>query len=168
MAERTSEADQRIGADAADAEKTRRAGDRPAAGAMAGSDGAPAVGKAAASGETKQLTCVTCPKGCSITVAVEDGAIASVEGAGCRRGEKYARAEATNPQRTVTASLCVPGCLEPLSVRTAEPVPKARMADVVRAISQLAPQLPIEMDQVVCPDVAGTGVAVVATKRLPA
>lgn len=117
--------------------------------------------------ETKQLTCIICPKGCSISVVIEGDAVGSIAGAGCRRGEKYARAEATNPVRTVTASVCVPGCLEPLSVRTAEPVPKARMADVVRAIAKLAPQLPIEMDQVVCSDVAGTGVDVVATKRLP-
>jgi len=36
--------------------------------------------------ETKNMTCVVCPRGCALTVTVEDGKILSVTGNTCKRG----------------------------------------------------------------------------------
>ena len=41
--------------------------------------------------------------------------------------------EASPAERMVTAVLCVSGCLEPVSVKTQRPVPKAAMKDVLAA-----------------------------------
>ena len=47
--------------------------------------------------EQRQLTCIGCPMGCPITVTMDKGAILSIEGFTCKRGETYARKEVTNP-----------------------------------------------------------------------
>ena len=79
--------------------------------------------------QTKSFTCVSCPMGCALEVDLDDaGAVTGVRGNTCRRGLEYARQEATDPRRNVSAVVCVGGCLEPLSVKTAAPVPKASIA----------------------------------------
>ena len=45
--------------------------------------------------EKKELTCIGCPVGCSITVKMEGEEIVSVEGNSCRIGDRYARSEVT-------------------------------------------------------------------------
>ena len=66
--------------------------------------------------------------------------------------------------RTVTACVCVPGALEPVSAKTVALVEKSRVRDVARAISSLTVSLPVHAGDVLSEDVAETGVAVVATK----
>lgn len=118
--------------------------------------------------ETRTLTCIKCPRGCQIEVVLgDDGAIASISGNSCKRGEVYARAETTNPVRTVTTTVPVTGSsLESvISVKTASDVPKARVLDVVAALSGVVAKAPVAIGDIVAKDVAGTGVDVVATKR---
>ena len=55
--------------------------------------------------ETRNLTCIGCPLGCSITVTTENGEIRSVTGHTCKRGETYAREEVTAPRRIVTSTV---------------------------------------------------------------
>ncbi len=38
--------------------------------------------------ECKKLTCVVCPRGCSLTAELEDGKLVRVTGNTCPRGEK--------------------------------------------------------------------------------
>ena len=116
---------------------------------------------------TKVLTCIRCPQGCRLSVELDSaGEVQRVEGNRCARGARYGAAEATNPVRTVTACVCVPGVLEPLSAKTAEAVPRERVCEVAFAIAALEVRLPVRVGDVLCDDVAGTGVAVVATKNL--
>ena len=69
-------------------------------------------------------TCICCPLGCRIEVALdENGQVSEVSGYTCKRGADYAAQEAVAPERMVTAVLCVSGCLEPVSVKTPHPVP---------------------------------------------
>lgn len=117
--------------------------------------------------ETRTLTCIRCPRGCAVTVTLEDGAIASVAGNSCRRGDAYARAEVTNPTRVVTSVVPVRGSARErmVSVKTAGDVPKGRMRAVVDALRGVELVAPVEIGDVVVADVCGTGVDVVATKR---
>lgn len=117
---------------------------------------------------TVQVTCIRCPIGCVITVDVDpDGTAAYREGARCARGREYAVAEVTAPVRSVATTINVPGCGEPLSVRTAEPIPKGLVSDAVRAIKAVRVELPVRAGDVILPDLCGTGVPAVATKSLP-
>lgn len=115
----------------------------------------------------KTFTCVNCPMGCTLEVSLDaSDAVSSVTGNTCKRGEDYARQEAVDPRRNVSTLVMVPGCIEPLSVKTAAPVPKARIMDVMEAVRALQVQPPIAAGQVLLENAAGTGVAIVATKEL--
>lgn len=119
--------------------------------------------------EKLELTCVCCPMGCTLEVERTSATEATyLGGAGCARGKKYAPAEALHPERVVTTTVCVPGCAEPLSVRTSAPVPRELMAEVTAAAKQAAASLraPIEIGDVVLANVCTTGADVLATKRL--
>lgn len=138
--------------------------------------GAPSLSHAAASApaassesaRTSEVTCIRCPVGCSITVDVApDGAAAYREGASCTRGREYAVAEVSAPVRSVATTVNVPGCCEPLSVKTADPIPKPLVAAAVRAMKAAHVELPVRMGDVILPDLCGTGVPAVATKSLP-
>ena len=112
-------------------------------------------------------TCICCPLGCRIEVALdENGQVSEVSGYTCKRGADYAAQEAVAPERMVTAVLCVSGCLEPVSVQTQRPVPKAAMKDVLAAVAALRLDAPVAAGDVLIEDVCGTGVAVVATKSV--
>ena len=113
------------------------------------------------------FTCVSCPLGCVLEVSFDEaGAVANVQGHTCNRGIEYARQEAVDPRRNISAVVAVEGALEPLSVKTAEPIPKAMIFEVMDQIRALRPAAPIEAGQVLIEDVAGTGVAIVATKAI--
>lgn len=118
--------------------------------------------------EIIQVTCIRCPIGCAIAVEVTpDGGAVCREGARCDRGREYAVAEATAPVRSVATVVNVPGCGEPLSVKTADPIPKPLVADAVRAMKAAHVELPVRVGDVILPDLCGTGIPAIATKSLP-
>ena len=117
--------------------------------------------------ETRTLTCIRCPRGCSVTVTLaDDGSIAGVTGNSCMRGDKYARDEVTHPVRVVTSTVPVVGSAteKMVSVKTAGDVPKGRVFDVVRERAHVTATAPVHIGDVILADVAGTGVDIVATK----
>ena len=117
--------------------------------------------------KTVNLTCIGCPLGCSITVEMDGAEVKSVTGNNCKVGDKYAHKEMTNPTRIVTSTVRVSGGNLPVvCVKTAQDIPKAKMLDCVRALKDVVVQAPVTIGQVVVSDVAGTGVAMVATKNI--
>lgn len=112
------------------------------------------------------LTCIRCPKGCQVMVTLEGGQVTAVTGNGCPRGDAYARKEVTDPTRVVTTVVPVSGSdvARMVSVKTAGDVPKAKVLDVVRALSDVSMAAPVHIGEVVLADVCGTGVDVIATK----
>ena len=75
--------------------------------------------------ETRELTCICCPMGCSMTAEIENHEVVKVTGNTCPRGAAYAKKEITSPSRTVTSSVHVThGKLLMASVKTKEEVPK--------------------------------------------
>ena len=95
--------------------------------------------------ETRELTCIVCPVGCRLRAVLEDGQVVSVEGNTCKRGAQYALDELCAPKRTVTTTVRVVGGFLPLvPVRTAAPVPKERIAEVLEAAPQVCLEAPVE------------------------
>jgi len=109
-----------------------------------------------------KMICINCPKGCEMEVAVSDGQVC-VTGNACPRGAAYAQAEATHPVRMVTGLVRLAGLRKPLPVKTRTAVPKDRIEAVLFALHQATAQPPVRLGDVVVPNVAGTGVDVVAT-----
>ena len=112
-----------------------------------------------------KMLCINCPKGCELDVE-KNGDDVVVTGHACPRGEAYGKAELVNPTRMVTGLVRVAGMRKPLPVKTKTAVPKAKINDVLFALSQTTVQLPVKIGDVIVPDVAGTGVDVVATANL--
>lgn len=116
--------------------------------------------------EKRILTCIGCPLGCSIT-AVPNAEGFDISGYTCKRGLEYAKKELTCPQRTVTSTVRVSGGkANVVSVRTAADVPKDAVFTVMKAINALIVPAPVKIGDVLCEDIAGTGVALTATKAV--
>ena len=118
--------------------------------------------------ETRVLTCIGCPLGCSLT-AVPNGESYDITGYTCKRGLEYAKKELTCPERTVTSTVRVSGGrANVVSVRTASDVPKDAIWRVMEAINNLVVPAPVQIGDVLLADIAGTGVALTATKAVKA
>ena len=113
----------------------------------------------------RELTCIVCPLGCRIKVGAEDGRL-RLEGYGCRRGGNYARNEAAAPKRVVTGVVAVEGGMGPLPVKTAAPVPKECIFQVMAEIRQVRVRGAVRIGQILRENLSGTGVALIATKNL--
>lgn len=114
-----------------------------------------------------ELTCIGCPMGCPLIVTMEDGAVVSVTGNTCPRGDAYARKEVTAPTRIVTSTVRVTGgTLAMVSCKTRSDIPKGKIFDVVRALKDVEVPAPITIGQVLAENVAGTGVDIIATKNI--
>ena len=112
-----------------------------------------------------ELTCICCPMGCNLRAELDGGSILSVTGNSCMRGDEYARQECTAPVRVITASVPVKnGSLARVSVKTAAPVPKDRIFDVMDAIRTLTAEAPVLIGDVLCENIANTGANLVATR----
>lgn len=117
--------------------------------------------------EKRELICIGCPMGCSLSVEMEGNEVVSVAGYTCKRGDVYARKEVTNPTRIVTTTVRVEGgSADMVSVKTKEDIPKSKIFDCVRALKGVTVKAPVHIGDVIMSDVAGTGVDIVATKQV--
>ena len=112
------------------------------------------------------MICINCPKGCEMEVTVRSDGVLAVAGNSCPKGEAYAKAEVTNPTRMVTGLVRVAGMRKPLPVKTKVAVPKGKIDAVLFAFHQTTVQLPVAIGDVIIPNVAETGVDVVATANM--
>ena len=115
----------------------------------------------------RTLTCIGCPMGCQIEVELdEEGKFVNSKGWSCNIGKRYAQEEVTAPVRTVTALMEVADRSEPLSVKTARPIPKGKIFDSLEQIKKIKVQAPVHIGDIVIENVCGTGIAVIATKNI--
>lgn len=113
--------------------------------------------------EKRILTCIVCPRGCTLEVSFgEGGEIVGITGNACKRGIAYATDECTHPKRTVTTTVrCESGRV--VAVKTSGTVPKERVFDVMREIAKTTASDKLSVGDVVISDVLGLGVDIVAT-----
>ena len=118
----------------------------------------------------QKLTCIGCPLGCSISVSLSDnGEVSEITGNTCKNGEEYARKEVTNPSRVVTSIVKINnGDVNMVSVKTAEDIPKGKIFDCMEALKKVTVTAPVQIGEVIIKNVCGTGVDVIATKKVNA
>lgn len=113
----------------------------------------------------KELICINCPMGCNLSVEMEDGQVIQVTGNTCPRGKAYAESECTHPTRMITSILPVNGGeIAMVSCKTASPVDKDKIFEVMDALQGVTIEAPVKIGDVLVPDIAGTGVDIIATK----
>ena len=120
--------------------------------------------------ETSKVICVVCPNGCEITVDHEtqdsELKILNITGNKCERGEKYSETEIICPVRTLTSTVAIKDGMFPrLPVKSAEPIPKASMMEAMKVIRKTRVEAPVFMGDVIIPDIAGTGIDIIAEKN---
>ena len=114
----------------------------------------------------RNLLCIVCPEGCEIEVRKEGDSLA-FSGGTCRRGHEYAEQEIRNPSRILTTTVPVSGGdVAMLPVRTAEPVPKPMLMEIMADIQNISVDAPISSGDIVVPDIAGTGIPLLASRSI--
>jgi CxxC motif-containing protein len=118
--------------------------------------------------ETDKLVCIGCPVGCPLELAHEGNHIIEVAGNDCRRGEKYAKQEFTDPRRSLSTTVAISDAVwARLPVKTTGQVPKDRVLEAARAIHQIRCRAPVEAGQVLLEGLLDeTGLDVVATRSM--
>jgi CxxC motif-containing protein len=133
----------------------------------------------------KNLTCIVCPIGCSLTIEEKSGAAGStfmVTGNRCPRGAAYAQEEIRAPKRVVTATCAVrPPCAlsnaaaalnrsltapRRLPVKTVTPCPKEKINFLLADIYKTKVTLPVKAGDKIIADWQGSGIDVVAVRSL--
>lgn len=119
--------------------------------------------------DTHAYLCTGCPLGCRLEVdAVEDD-ILEIRGFECKIGERYAKQEHSDPRRPVSTTVAIDGAYLPrLPVATAESFPKEHLLELAATLRDVRVDAPVERGEVILADALGTGIDVVATRRMDA
>ena len=117
---------------------------------------------------TYTYLCIGCPLGCRLELdETDEGDVVEVRGSSCRKGDRYAMQEHSDPRRLVTTTVAVDGGRWPrLPVKTTGEIPRGLVVDACRALRQVRLQAPVQLGDVVATDLLGTGVDVVATRDM--
>jgi CxxC motif-containing protein len=112
------------------------------------------------------ITCVACPQGCAATLTVSGGEVVRISGVRCKQGKEYVLQEYRNPQRVLTSTVRLRNGGW-LPVRSRGLVPKALIFEIMDALRGVRCASPVQIGDVVVPNVLGTGVDMVASASHP-
>ena len=116
----------------------------------------------------RKLICIGCPLGCGLTVLMENEKIKEIKGYTCKRGKNYAEKEVTAPSRIVTTTVRVrDGFLPVVSVKTQSDIPKEKIEQCIQELYNVEVKAPVKIGDLICSNIANTGVDVIATKYVP-
>jgi CxxC motif-containing protein len=119
--------------------------------------------------ENKKLVCIVCPKGCRLTLIVDETCQGGyrVTGNGCKRGINYGIKELTNPTRVLTSTVKIKGAvMKRLPVRTKGDIPKSLVFECMELLNHIEVCAPIKMGDVIVKNILDTGVDLVASKSM--
>ena len=110
----------------------------------------------------REMTCIICPRGCTLTVELEDKKVLSVKGNACKRGTDYAVAECTAPTRTLTTTVMTENG-EVVAVKSNKAVPKELLFDCMKEINACVAPDNVKQGDVVIANLLDTGADIVVT-----
>ena len=119
--------------------------------------------------DTKKLTCICCPLGCSIEADMQGGSVVAVRGNGCPKDGKYAHTELTAPVRTLTSTVALVNSKSGMRlapVRSSEPIPKDKLFDCMKEIANISVSAPVRIGDTVLQNAAGTGISIIITRDI--
>ncbi len=107
----------------------------------------------------RKLTCIICPRGCTISVTTDNAnKISDITGNSCARGAEYAKNECTDPKRTVTTTMrCDNGTVVP--VKTTVAISKKDVFECMRQINAATAKLPVKTGDILLENVCGSNIA---------
>lgn len=119
----------------------------------------------------RELVCIVCPVGCSLTV--EEGDTLAVMGNRCPRGAAYAQEEIQAPKRTVTATCAIinddahrHNAVRRIPVKTNIPCPKEKIPALLEDIYRAHITLPAKAGDIIIANWNNSGIDVVVTRTI--
>lgn len=118
--------------------------------------------------DRREIVCIICPTGCRIHAEIgESGAIDTLEGHQCKRGETYVRSEVLDPVRVLTSIVRFKGRSQRMCpIRSDRPVPKGIIREMARAVSKIEIEGPVRLGDVIVKNIMGTGADIIATQSI--
>ena len=115
----------------------------------------------------KKLTCIECPKGCLLSIDIENYRVIKVSGNECPKGQMYAAQEIENPMRILTSAVLAEGLsLKMVPVRTDKPIPKSRIMEAMDEIKKVRLKSPVKTGSVIVENFLGLGVNLLSTRNV--
>lgn len=115
--------------------------------------------------ETKELICVNCPKGCRITVKLNDGKVEDIKGYSCEKGKNYASQETIRPMRVLTSTVKLDeGKMRVLPVMTNKEIPLDMCKEAMEEIRKIHVTAPVKINDVIVPHFLGTDADLIASR----
>ena len=115
----------------------------------------------------KEIICISCPIGCSLTVNYTQKKIQSISGNRCKLGLEYAKKEILNPERLLTTTVKIKnGHLPLVSVKTSKTIPKNQIFDVMNLLAKIEIEAPITIGETIIQNLFDTDVSIIATKSI--
>tara|TARA_B100002003_G_C14029997_1_gene496548 strand:+ start:574 stop:933 length:360 start_codon:yes stop_codon:yes gene_type:complete len=113
-----------------------------------------------------EIVCTVCPTSCLVHAKWDEEKLISIDRAQCKLAWEYISDEIFDPKRVVTTTVPTDAGRNPLvSVKTADPVPKDLVLDVMDVLAGVTAKVPVNAGDVVVANVLGTGISVVATSN---
>jgi len=114
----------------------------------------------------QKLTCIECPKGCTLSVMIDAGKVVGVTGNLCPKGYTYAVSEIENPVRILTSVVATKDLsLKMVPVRTDCPIPKGAIFLVMQEIKKIKIKKPVHLGDIIVENCLGLGANLVATRE---
>jgi len=116
----------------------------------------------------ENIICIGCPLGCRTTLRIDDrGEVFEIMGYKCKEGRQYVVEEYRSPVRIFTTTVLTENSALPLlPVRTDRPILKSKLKEAVLALVRLKVKPPVQVGQVILPNLLNTGADVIATNDL--
>ncbi len=116
----------------------------------------------------KEVICIRCPLGCrGLVIFNLEGMIESTEAYGCKEGKEYAQTEGSAPTRVFIGTVLTNSKAKALlPVRSDKPIPKDKMMECARLISQTTIKVPIKVGEVIAQDILHTGANIISSASL--
>ena len=112
-----------------------------------------------------ELVCIGCPKGCQLTVDVDNDY--QVSGNSCQVGADYGRNELKNPTRVLTTTVKIKGAIHScLPVRSSGAMPKSLLVDAVKSLKDVEVVAPVKMGDIIVKNIMGSGVDIIASRDM--
>lgn len=109
------------------------------------------------------LTCIVCPRGCSLHVDENF----NVTGNSCPRGAVYGAQEIRDPRRTLTSTVkCASKRLGVCPCKTSGTIRKSDQFRIMEIVNQTHVKAPIQLGQVLVRNIGDTGVDLIATRAI--
>ena len=116
----------------------------------------------------RQITCIVCPRGCTITLQVKGRRIVRIAGSPCRHGREYATKEFYSTERMLTSTVIVKGGRRRLvPVRSSKPIAKGKMLKCMNVLAALRVKAPVRAGQRLVADILRSGADIIATRPVP-